>query len=678
MTDRIARRKRAVVIPSALVMALGAQVGAIGGVVPAGADPVSSTIPCQQILWHNDRCPDWTTVYDHPFGTGDSVGTDRPVASAMNAAGTRLFVTGTSTDSQTGRDIVTLAIDTAAGSRVWVKRYDSPAEGGEAPNDIAISPDGSRVFVTGYEDDGLESSGQPSRDGRAVTLAYDAAAGTLLWKSNYDGDGGLSDVGESIAVSPDGSEVYVSATAFGEGGSPVGVTSAYGADSGELLWRALRPSPSGDNGRSDRSALVVSPDGERLYVAAVEFPQENALQRDFVVIAYGTSGAEAGRELWATHRDGGAADEVRGVDIAPDGQTVFVAGASGSSWVAFAMSSNGGGRWLSTLPGTTNASPRDLDVSPTGDRVVVTGGGFASLADPRDSYAAITVAYEPGTGEPIWTAKFNPEGPIHDEGIDVEISAEGDVFVAGHSELDGGGGGGGDLAFREERSTIVALAYDRDGAPLWVARLDDAPVSPVADAATAQLRGDRLYVTGALGRPAAWGAQAATANYTDLLVAAYSTGLGATNNVTCDVEPFNPSDGTIGLGYGQPQARADALFVRASDRGMFEVNCTTQAGPSFVATARYNFEFSRQAGVWEDISPGFACSASAVPVLNGGTHTAPISVPGTPGCAYAEVFFAENDPRLGLPHRFCIEVLDVSGCSASWTHEKVNPSQVGR
>ena len=98
-----------------------------------------------------------------------------------------VYVSGSSVGIGTNYDYAPLAYDATTGSRVWVKRYNDTynADDGAGANAVALSPDGSKVFVTGW----------------SATLAYDAATGTTLWVVTK-GFGG-----QSLAASPDGSKM---------------------------------------------------------------------------------------------------------------------------------------------------------------------------------------------------------------------------------------------------------------------------------------------------------------------------------------------------------------------------------------------------------------------------------------------------------------------------------------
>jgi hypothetical protein len=91
---------------------------------------------------------------------------------------------------------VVAASTTAGGDRLWVSRFGRPNYG-DAAYAVGVSPDASRVFVTGS----TNSQSGPT----AATVAYDASTGTKLWDASPD----LGDTGYALAVSPDGSKVFV-------------------------------------------------------------------------------------------------------------------------------------------------------------------------------------------------------------------------------------------------------------------------------------------------------------------------------------------------------------------------------------------------------------------------------------------------------------------------------------
>ena len=100
------------------------------------------------------------------------------------------------------------AVRAQPGARLWVARYDDGSGGYDAAHAMAVSPDGSTVFVTGDS----WPAGPTGRD--YATVAYSAATGTQLWVSRYSGPGPRTDAW-SVAVSPGGGRVFVTGGARG-------------------------------------------------------------------------------------------------------------------------------------------------------------------------------------------------------------------------------------------------------------------------------------------------------------------------------------------------------------------------------------------------------------------------------------------------------------------------------
>src|SRR5438128_6958782 len=72
----------------------------------------------------------------------------------------------------------------SAGTQIWAKRYDGPASAYDVAGSLAVSPNGSTVFVTGYSKGG-------SRTGYGyATVAYSASTGAAVWTKRSHGPGG--------------------------------------------------------------------------------------------------------------------------------------------------------------------------------------------------------------------------------------------------------------------------------------------------------------------------------------------------------------------------------------------------------------------------------------------------------------------------------------------------------
>jgi WD40 repeat protein len=192
--------------------------------------------------------------------------------------GQRVYVTGRMQTDDSNYDYGTVAYDTWLGEPLWVARYDGPGHQEDGAYALGVSPDGSRVFVTGWS-----ASADPDLNFDYATVAYDAMSGEQLWASRYAGSHGtFDDAALSLQVAPDGSRVYVAGWSYDDtvlGYSYAVVT--YDAASGKEVWVqrelsrpannidvAARFNAAGDD--TDMVTLDLSPDGRTLYMAGTD------------------------------------------------------------------------------------------------------------------------------------------------------------------------------------------------------------------------------------------------------------------------------------------------------------------------------------------------------------------------------------------------------------------------
>jgi PQQ-like domain len=214
----------------------------------------------------------WLQRYKSPLD-----GSNFPWSMAVSEEGTKVFVTGAADwqDALYGSDYATVAYDTSTGSELWVARYDNLLS--DTPYSIAVSPDDHQVVVTGYSD----SFGTSDVD--FATVAYDTATGTQQWVSRYDGPTHYYDFAYDLVFS--GSEVFVTGSSEDSGtGRGDYATVAYDAASGALDGVKRYDGPAHD---SDWSYSVeASPDGSRVYVSGASTGVGTGY--DIATIAYGT------------------------------------------------------------------------------------------------------------------------------------------------------------------------------------------------------------------------------------------------------------------------------------------------------------------------------------------------------------------------------------------------------
>jgi WD40 repeat protein len=349
---------------------------------------------------------------------------DRAAAVDVSPDGSRVFVVGSTYGRQDGkvsRDYLTLAYDAATGSRIWKKRYTHPVGYSEdLAAALGLSPDGSTVFVTGASDDGVWTD--------YATVAYKASTGHHLWTARYGRP--AEDAARTLSVSPDGSRVFVSGFSISTGTSRDIVTIGYNAATGRELWRTRYD---GAVHREDQAnAMAISPDGSQVFVTG--YSDRSKRLRNYVTLAYG---AKTGRERWVRDYQGpgGFNNTAKAIVVSPDESRVFVAGyrsgLDGRDFETLAYSFAGVRLWRRAYNGPLDDFDQAtaIGVSPTGARVYVTG--FRNDVSNRD-YA--TLAYRASSGASLWQA-FYDQG---EEGASaLAVNPDGSaVYVSGMSGAD--------------------------------------------------------------------------------------------------------------------------------------------------------------------------------------------------------------------------------------------------
>lgn len=201
----------------------------------------------------------WSSLYS-TTGSGRICGT--PTELGLSPDGTAVYVTGYgSRSSQAGAgfyQVGTVALDAVTGDRLWATNDDDlRVLDGDTVVSLGVSPDGEDVYVLGED-----CSDYPSCP--LATAAYDATTGARSWLSEHDG-GGRGYAGD-LAMSPDGSSVFVT----GQETMPclAGCTTSqidaplvsYDTATGDVRWATTYADNLG-------VALAVSPDGTSVYLA---------------------------------------------------------------------------------------------------------------------------------------------------------------------------------------------------------------------------------------------------------------------------------------------------------------------------------------------------------------------------------------------------------------------------
>ena len=463
MSGKVTRRLCALAAGTALAAFTSVTAGT------AGAAPGAARSLAAAETGHPAGAPGsqlWVQRYNGPGNSFDAAS-----SVAVSPGGSRVFVTGASQGTRSGPDYATVAYSAVTGARLWAARYNGPGNGSDAASAVAVSPGGGRVFVTG--------ASQGTRSGPDyATVAYSAVTGARLWAARYNGPGNGSDAASAVAVSPGGSRVFVTGASQGTRSGPDYATVAYSAVTGARLWAARYNGPG--NGSDAATAIAVSPGGSRVFVTGAS---RGATTTGYLTVAYS---AATGARLWTAalqrpgqrqrrglldsgqpRREPGVRDRGKpGDQVGPGLRHGGVQ--RGDRRPAVGARYNG--------PGNGSDEAYSVAVSPGGSRVFVTGGSRGTRLG--QDYA--TVAYSAATGARLWVTRYNGPATYDDAARAVAVSPRGStVYVTGGSN-----------------PGSATLAYSAaTGAQLWLARHSDMLLAAVA----VSPGGSRVYVTGLTG-----------------------------------------------------------------------------------------------------------------------------------------------------------------------------------
>lgn len=399
---------------------------------PAGVSPAAG------FAGLGDRAPVWLDRIAALHGATDRLG-----GVAVDPRGARVYVVASSAGA-----FVVVAYDASTGAREWTARTARSGGASAFAEAVAVSADGSRLFVTGDVELSIETR-------RTWTVAYDTTDGAVLWASTLPGGPHDAAIPRRIAVSADGTAVFVAGSRTGTHGIDDFwdyFTVRYSATSGAEAWHRRFDAPA--HGGDTAQGLGISTDGTRVFVTGTS----RGSDRDLATVAYD---AASGAQQWLARDDSGRDDDASDLVVHPDGTSVFVAGTSRTARqkidiVAYDAKTGSVQRRATYRDGGADVVT-DLAVSSDGRRLFATG---------TNGDDALTVAYSGSLLRFLWAARYDG-GHGFDVANAVTVSNDGTrLFVTGASD------DGGSTCSGEEQSTAYAtVAYAaHDGTRRWAAR----------------------------------------------------------------------------------------------------------------------------------------------------------------------------------------------------------------
>ena len=352
--------------------------------------------------------------------TGAPTEYSSPSSLVVSPDGSRLFVVGSHRPSywEPDGELVLTSLDAATGQLLWTSTFNG-SPGTDGARSLVISPDGAEVYLAGI------SGAQGDLDYTAI--AYDAASGDRRWVTKYRGVGGTgTDSPFDVALTPDGKTLLMTGWSDGLGEYNVDIaTVAFrtrGEQAGAIAWDARYDAHEAQ--APDRAnAIAVSPDGSTVYSAGMSAEDLDGPPFDvnyrWTILAYDV---ESGEQRWMVRRsfEGATWAEVTDLAVSPDGSSLYASGFANGSQntdgiVAAYDAATGAERWFTreALPEHDSEwTALTTTVLATPTAVVVAANSSTHLSEPLFLFSRrlvdhATSVYRPADGTKLWSARLN-------------------------------------------------------------------------------------------------------------------------------------------------------------------------------------------------------------------------------------------------------------------------------
>jgi len=298
-----------------------------------------------------------------------------------------VIVTGFSAGSGTGNDYATVKYNGQTGQRLWVARYNGPANSGDGATALALD-DAGNIYVTG------SSSGLGTGQDYA-TIKYDGQSGQPIWVARHSSSGVTDDTPWGITIDSTGN-VYVTGTT---------ATIKYDGQTGRQIW--INTSIVG-------RAVALNHQGALFVIGGSDYYRTYKINSANGTLHWAAATAENG---------GGAL----AIAVSSTGDVCVTGGRS--AYDAHALVVKYDGRtgqviWSQSLRGWCESLAVDQD-----DNVYVAGSSFSYFPAPIGDFR--TVKFDGQTGRLVWQSSY-PNAQPHA----LVVDSIGNVYVTGHEGPD--------------------------------------------------------------------------------------------------------------------------------------------------------------------------------------------------------------------------------------------------
>jgi len=214
----------------------------------------------------------------HKTYVGNGSGEDKAFGIVTDSIGLNIFVTGFTTDSATGTDMITISYD-SSGTERWLKKFNGTGNNEDKAFGIAVDRfETGGVYVTGYVTDSVSGANY-------MTIKYKPENGTTIWSARYNGSGNTQDKAFGIVVDRSGNSFITGMSAGIETGGDY-LTIKYGFE-GDTLWTARYYGLGGN--KDSAASLVLSKSFDYVFVSGYSINDTAVGKEDVLTIKYNTT-----------------------------------------------------------------------------------------------------------------------------------------------------------------------------------------------------------------------------------------------------------------------------------------------------------------------------------------------------------------------------------------------------